>query len=40
MELIDVLVPMLILSVVYTLLFTTGRPGAKEAQNRRVKRPQ
>jgi len=40
MELIDVLVPMLILSVVYTLLFTAGRPGATEAQNRKAKRPQ
>jgi len=39
MELIDVLVPTLTLSVVYTLLFTAGRPGARESQNKRAKRP-
>jgi hypothetical protein len=39
MEFIDVLVPALILSVVYTLLFTAGRPGEGEARNRRAKRP-
>jgi hypothetical protein len=38
MELIDVFVPVLILSIVYTLLFTAGRPGESEAQNKRAKR--
>jgi hypothetical protein len=39
MELLDLLVPTLILSAAFTLLFTAGRPGEGKGRNRRAKRP-